>query len=141
MVDQADVSITSSTLRKALLPHARSVEEGGIEEERRLAYVGITRAMRTLTLSFCSERAKYGKRAAAIPSRFPFEMRGKEPPDDWVPVEPARAEEPVIAPRTRKKSSYHGGTGAGGVSGSNKTGRISMSTPGHSTPSTCGRRT
>jgi DNA helicase-2/ATP-dependent DNA helicase PcrA len=74
-------------MEEGLLPHARAVADGGAAEERRLAYVGITRAMKTLTLSFVSERAKYGKRVAAMPSRFVFEMRGKAPPEDWLPVE------------------------------------------------------
>jgi ATP-dependent DNA helicase Rep len=67
--------------------------------------VGITRAMKTLTISYCAERAKYGKRAAAMPSRFLFEMRGKEPPDDWVAVEASSAavEETPARARTRKK--------------------------------------
>ena len=74
-------------MEEGLLPHARAVAEGAIEEERRLAYVGITRAMTTLTLTFAAERARYGHRAAAVPSRFLFEARGESPPEGWVGIE------------------------------------------------------
>ncbi|MGE0456130.1 MAG: ATP-dependent helicase [Vicinamibacteria bacterium] len=74
-------------LEEGLLPHARAVAEGGIEEERRLAYVGITRAMTTLTLSFAFERAKYGRLARSVPSRFLYEARGEETPDGWLGIE------------------------------------------------------
>jgi DNA helicase-2/ATP-dependent DNA helicase PcrA len=74
-------------MEEGLLPHARAVAEGGIEEERRLAYVGMTRAMTTLTLTFAAERARYGHRSAATPSRFLFEARGEKPPDGWEGVE------------------------------------------------------
>ena len=74
-------------MEEGLLPHARAAAEGSVEEERRLAYVGITRAMTTLTLSFAQERARYGKRAAAVPSRFLFEAQGEALPAGWVGVE------------------------------------------------------
>ncbi len=65
-------------MEEGLLPHARSVAEGrGIEEERRLCYVGVTRARETLTLSFSKGRMKWGKMRPSIPSRFLFEMRGE----------------------------------------------------------------
>jgi DNA helicase-2/ATP-dependent DNA helicase PcrA len=74
-------------MEEGLLPHARAAAEGGVEEERRLAYVGITRAMTTLTMSWAFERAKYGRRARAVPSRFLFEAQGEERPPGWVGVE------------------------------------------------------
>jgi superfamily I DNA/RNA helicase len=74
-------------MEEGLLPHARAVAEGGIEEERRLAYVGITRAMSMLTMSFAFERAKYGRLARSVPSRFLFEAQGAETPAGWVGIE------------------------------------------------------
>jgi DNA helicase II / ATP-dependent DNA helicase PcrA len=95
-------------MEEGLLPHAKAVAEGGVEEERRLAYVGITRAMRTLCLSWAFERARYGKRARAVPSRFFFEAQGEEPPEGWQGIEKTTAAEPEdAAPRAargRKKA-------------------------------------
>jgi DNA helicase-2/ATP-dependent DNA helicase PcrA len=64
-------------LEEGLLPHRRVIAEGhGVEEERRLCYVGVTRAQDTLTLSLCKSRTKWGKARPSIPSRFLLEMRG-----------------------------------------------------------------
>jgi ATP-dependent DNA helicase Rep len=61
-----------------LLPHHASVEDEAIAEERRLAYVGITRAQKTLTLSLASKRKKAGEAVECEPSRFIDEL----PQDD-----------------------------------------------------------
>ncbi|MEQ8231491.1 MAG: UvrD-helicase domain-containing protein [Gammaproteobacteria bacterium] len=61
-----------------LLPHRSSIEQDTIEEERRLAYVGITRAKRTLTLTFCRTRKRYGQLESCEPSRFLAELPADE---------------------------------------------------------------
>ena len=61
-------------MEEELLPHRNSIEENTIEEERRLFYVGITRAQRQLTLSLTSQRKTYGETSKTIPSRFLDEL-------------------------------------------------------------------
>jgi DNA helicase-2/ATP-dependent DNA helicase PcrA len=61
-------------MEEGLFPHSRSIEEQGIEEERRLCYVGMTRAMERLTLLHASSRMLYGGRSYNLPSRFIDEL-------------------------------------------------------------------
>jgi ATP-dependent DNA helicase Rep len=65
-------------MEENILPHQNSIESGALEEERRLAYVGITRAQRNLTFSYCTHRKKYGEINECEPSRFLSEL----PADD-----------------------------------------------------------
>jgi len=65
-------------MEENILPHQNSIETGAIEEERRLAYVGITRAQRSLTFSYCTHRKRYGEVSECEPSRF----LGELPEDD-----------------------------------------------------------
>ncbi|HEX6023988.1 MAG TPA: UvrD-helicase domain-containing protein [Solirubrobacter sp.] len=62
-------------MEEGIFPHSRSIEDNQIEEERRLAYVGLTRAMRDLTLTFARRRQSYGGAAGhSIKSRFLDEL-------------------------------------------------------------------
>ena len=61
-------------VEEELLPHRNSLEESGEQEERRLMYVGITRARDTLTLSYASHRRRYGEHISCEPSRFLGEL-------------------------------------------------------------------
>jgi ATP-dependent DNA helicase Rep len=65
-------------MEEELMPHRNSIEADTIEEERRLMYVGITRAKRTLTLTYAAKRRQYGEAASTTHSRFLDEL----PPDD-----------------------------------------------------------
>src|SRR5262249_21384202 len=66
-------------MEEGILPHKRSLELEGaaIDEERRLCYVGVTRARFVLTISFALTRRKWGKPRPTIPSRFLYEMTGQ----------------------------------------------------------------
>jgi DNA helicase II / ATP-dependent DNA helicase PcrA len=61
-------------MEEGVFPHSRSIEENSLEEERRLAYVGMTRARERLTLTHASARALYGNRNYNLPSRFLDEL-------------------------------------------------------------------
>ncbi len=66
-------------MEEGILPHKRSIAADGnaIDEERRLCYVGVTRAQEQLTLSFSLTRRKWGKAHDTVPSRFLYEMTGQ----------------------------------------------------------------
>jgi ATP-dependent DNA helicase Rep len=87
-------------MEEELLPHRASIEEDNIHEERRLTYVGITRARRTLSLTLARRRRRYGELVPCDPSRFLAEL-----PSDalvWVgdKSEAAKAE-------SRKRGAQH----------------------------------
>ncbi len=61
-------------IEEGLLPHQSNIDENNIEEERHLAYVGITRAQKELTFTFCRKRRQYGELVRPEPSRFLLEL-------------------------------------------------------------------
>ncbi|OUR63125.1 ATP-dependent DNA helicase Rep [Colwellia sp. 39_35_sub15_T18] len=65
-------------MEEGLLPHQTSIDEGSVEEERRLAYVGITRAQRELIFTYARERRQFGEVSRTEASRFLHEL----PQDD-----------------------------------------------------------
>ena len=90
-------------LEEGLLPHAKSAAEDRVEEERRLAYVGITRARERLTLSWTQARARHGHKLASHPSRFLFEIKGTPPPDDWIAAGSEADSEARLNKKKKKK--------------------------------------
>jgi len=61
-------------MEEGLLPHQSSIDEDNVEEERRLAYVGITRAQKELTFTLTKERRQFGELIKPEPSRFLYEL-------------------------------------------------------------------
>jgi DNA helicase-2/ATP-dependent DNA helicase PcrA len=59
---------------EGVFPHSRALDEGGLEEERRLCYVGITRAERDLYITFARTRTVFGTRSYGLASRFISEI-------------------------------------------------------------------
>jgi DNA helicase-2/ATP-dependent DNA helicase PcrA len=76
-------------MEEGIFPHSRSIEEQGVEEERRLCYVGMTRAMERLTLMHASSRMLFGGRSYNLASRFLDELpeahveRDRLKPSSW----------------------------------------------------------
>lgn len=75
-----------------ILPHRSSIEEDSLEEERRLAYVGITRAQKTLTLTYAGKRRRAGEWESCEPSRFLSEL----PHEDLEWDKPGAVQNPQI---------------------------------------------
>ncbi len=86
-------------MEEGIFPHIRAIEEQGIEEERRLCYVGMTRAMEQLTLTHTLARSLFGRRTQNLASRFLDELpaeveRERLRPDSWSGYRPAGGVEP-----------------------------------------------
>ena len=75
-------------IEENILPHREAVDEGRLEEERRLMYVGVTRAKKSLTLSYCARRKRARESVACDPSRFIDELGD----DVRMPDKPTTAE-------------------------------------------------
>ncbi len=105
-------------MEEGLLPHRRALEmeASAIDEERRLCYVGITRAQDRLTISLALGRMKWGKMRPTKPSRFLFEITGQAekasgPPRRGSPAKPpARAPAPVPPPLAAKPPAHRQAT-------------------------------
>jgi DNA helicase-2/ATP-dependent DNA helicase PcrA len=84
-------------MEEGLLPHHRSLADGlqAIAEERRLCYVGVTRAKKRLALSLCLTRMKWGKSRPSRPSRFLYELTGQADKFSEEPPQQPSAPPPV----------------------------------------------
>ncbi len=78
-------------LEEGLLPHSRSKVEGTMDEERRLFYVAVTRAMTSLAITHCGGRKKYGQLLPCQPSPFL-----KELPEELVEHSDSKTKAPVV---------------------------------------------
>ncbi len=93
-------------LEEGILPHQRSLDEDGegVEEERRLCYVGVTRAEERLTLSLSLSRMKWGKPRDTQPSRFLYELTNKaEHPNYYAAVNGTKVPRPPVNAKKKSK--------------------------------------
>ena len=91
-------------LEEGLLPHREAVASGNIDEERRLLYVGVTRAQRSLHLSFCRQRRRAGEPVECQPSRFLSEFAADDLRWAGAPVPADEAAREKEAGRERLKN-------------------------------------
>jgi DNA helicase-2/ATP-dependent DNA helicase PcrA len=94
-----------------VFPHSRALDEGGLEEERRLFYVGITRAMRGLYLTYARRRAVFGAQTYGLRSRFLDEIPAELTDREDEPVLRAGGALPIGGVT---RTAARGGNGAGG---------------------------
>ncbi len=112
-------------MEEGIFPHARSLEDNEVEEERRLAYVGMTRAMERLTLTHATARSLYGRREYNLPSRFLDELppsveRERLQPASWSgyaqsPRQVTPRDEHAVPALSTGDSVRHGSLGEGVV--------------------------
>jgi DNA helicase-2/ATP-dependent DNA helicase PcrA len=107
---------------EGVFPHSRALDEGGLEEERRLFYVGVTRAMRELYLTYAQRRAVFGAQTMGLRSRFlgeiPAELLDEVEPSDRLRI--GAPSGPITAGlgRGRRATALLGGSGSGSGNGS-----------------------
>jgi ATP-dependent DNA helicase Rep len=77
-------------LEEDLLPHRNSIDDNNIEEERRLTYVGITRAQKTLTMTLSGKRKQFGELSPTTPSRFLDELPLEDALESTIPKRTSR---------------------------------------------------
>ncbi|MGH3132528.1 MAG: 3'-5' exonuclease, partial [Gaiellaceae bacterium] len=112
-------------MEEGVFPHIRAIEEQGVEEERRLCYVGMTRAMERLTLTHTLSRSLWGRRSYNLASRFLDELpseveRERLRPSSWA----SYGARPSVEPRgdaglvlSTGDAVRHGSLGEGIVTG------------------------
>jgi len=91
-------------VEEGLLPHREAVDAGNVEEERRLLYVGLTRAQETLQLSYCRTRKRAGEKVDVTPSRFIGELAQEDLRYADAPLAPDEAAKERAAGVERLKS-------------------------------------
>jgi DNA helicase II / ATP-dependent DNA helicase PcrA len=118
---------------EGVFPHSRALDEGGLEEERRLFYVGVTRAMRELYLTYAQRRAVFGAQTMGMRSRFlgeiPAELLDEVEPSDRLRI--GAPSGPITAGlgRGRRATALLGGSGSGGGDGAGGGEWAASSTP------------
>ena len=93
---------------EGVFPHSRSIDEGNLEEERRLCYVGITRAREQLYMTYARTRSLFGARSYNMPSRFLDEL-----PAELTDAEEAAADRRPGRTRPRRQRRRRSRSGVG----------------------------
>jgi DNA helicase II / ATP-dependent DNA helicase PcrA len=106
---------------EGVFPHSRALDEGGLEEERRLFYVGVTRAMRELYLTYAQRRAVFGAQTMGLRSRFlgeiPAELLDEVEPSDRLRIGRPAGGITAGLGAGRRASALHGASAAGARGG------------------------